>query len=70
MPDQSELGARYFIDEFVYNCPFCNRGHVSYYIYGRILFDWTEDKECRVYFVRCDSCEHRSMHLSFKDLKT
>lgn len=70
MPDQSELDERYFIDQFVYNCPFCNRGHVTYHIYGRASFDWTEDKKCYVYFVKCNSCEHESMHLSFQELDT
>lgn len=64
MSDQSHLDERYFVDEHVYNCPFCNRRHVSYSIYGTQSFDWTQNKECYVYFVRCHSCRNRSMHLS------
>lgn len=64
MSDQSHLDERYFVDEYVYNCPFCNRRHVSYSIYGIQSFDWTQNKKCYVYFVRCHSCRKRSMHLS------
>ncbi len=69
MPDQSHLDDRYFVDNTVYNCPFCNRRNVSYYIYDKVSFDWTEDKPCHVYFARCGSCSGKSMHLSFRDLK-
>lgn len=69
MPDQSHLDDRYFVDNTVYNCPFCNRRNVSYYIYDKVSFHWTEDKPCHVYFVRCGSCNGQSMHLSFRDLK-
>jgi hypothetical protein len=63
--DQSQLDQRYFIDEFVYNCPFCNRRHVSYSIYASSAFDWTENKKCYCYFVTCHSCGKQSMHLTF-----
>ena len=68
MPDQSHLDERYFVDEHVYNCPFCNRRHVSYSIDGSYAFDWTHDKKCHVYFVRCHSCRNVSMHLSYKKI--
>ncbi len=70
MPDQSHLDQRYFVDQYKYNCPFCNRRHVSYSIYGKISFDWTEHKKCYVYFVECDSCKNESMHLSFQQFST
>lgn len=70
MSDQSYLDERYFVDENIYNCPFCNRRHVSYSIYGRQSFDWTQNKKCYVYFVQCHSCENKSMHLSYTDLET
>ena len=70
MSDQSHLDERYFVDEHVYNCPFCNRRHVSYFIYGIESFDWAQNKECYVYFVRCRSCGSRSMHLSYEGLDT
>lgn len=69
MPDQSHLDERYFVDEHVYNCPFCNRRHVSYFINGSYAFDWTHDKKCHVYFVRCHSCQNVSMHLSYRELE-
>jgi hypothetical protein len=68
VPDQSYLDERYFIDENVYNCPFCNRRHVSYVVYASAKFDWTDKKECFAYFVRCVSCGKQSMHLTFGKL--
>ncbi len=65
MPDQSHLDAQYFVDEYVYNCPFCNRRHVAYEIYGHVSFDWTEKKKCTCLFVACESCGRKSMHLSY-----
>lgn len=70
MADQSHLDQRYFVDDSVYNCPFCNRRHVSYSVVGYSTFDWTNTKRCRVYFVKCNSCQKRSMHLSFEDIDT
>ena len=70
MSDQSHLDERYFVDEYVYNCPFCNRRHVSYSIYKKESFDWVQNKECYVYFVCCHSCNGRSMHLTFERLDT
>ena len=66
MPDQSHLDQRYFVDSTIYNCPFCNRRHVSYSVFTDVTFDWTDEKRCRVFFVVCHSCQKRSMHLSFK----
>lgn len=65
MPDESHLDSRYFVDENVYNCPFCNRRHVAYVVYDHVRFDWTDKKPCTAFFVRCDSCEKQSMHLTF-----
>jgi hypothetical protein len=70
MADQSHLDERYFVNTTVYNCPFCNRRHVAYSIYGAINFDWTEAKRCFAYFVRCHSCNNDSMHLSFVKIET
>lgn len=68
--DNSNLDAKYFIDEYVYNCPFCNRRNVSYFLSGAISFDWTPEKKCYIYFAVCNSCEHESMHLSFEEITT
>ena len=65
MPDHSHLDARYFVDEHVYNCPFCNRRHVSYDIFDHTTFDWTDKKKCTCLFIECQSCHKKSMHLSF-----
>ena len=68
MVDQSYLDDKYFIDNLIYNCPFCNRRHVSYHVTSKRRFDWTTKKICYVYFVKCHSCENISMHLSYQDL--
>lgn len=69
MSDQSHLDAQYFVDEFVYNCPFCNRRHVTYHIFDNVTFDWTDKKKCTGIFVRCESCGGKSMHLSYSPPK-
>ena len=65
--DQSHLDRKYFIDRHVYNCPFCKRGNVAYTITKWFKFDWSNDKQCWGYLVRCTSCKNYSMHLSFSD---
>lgn len=66
--DQSELDKKYFIDEKVYNCPFCNRRHVAYTLVSWLKFDWSNEKKCFLCIVECDSCNNRSMHLSYYDI--
>ena len=68
MPDESHLDSKYFIDDSVYNCPFCNRGNLHYYLEGQQSFDWTDDKKCYLYFVNCSSCKKKSMHLSYEEI--
>jgi hypothetical protein len=68
MPDQSHLDAKYFIDPARYNCPFCNRRHVTYSITAAQEFDWTDTKKCVAILVKCGSCGHLSMHLSFQKI--
>jgi hypothetical protein len=65
MVDQSNLDRKYFIDNKVYNCPFCNRNNVIYSIERFYVFDWNNSKSCHAIFVKCSSCEKTSMHLSF-----
>jgi hypothetical protein len=65
MQDDSHLDLQYFINAEVYNCPFCNRRHVTYEIIDWSRFNWSEEKMCTVYFVRCNSCRKISMHLSY-----
>ena len=69
MEDQSYLDQKYFIDPTVYNCPFCNRRHVTYVNEGSAKFDWSNDKKCWVWFVKCESCRKVSMHLTFAELE-
>ncbi|MCH8013085.1 MAG: hypothetical protein IIA61_14280 [Candidatus Marinimicrobia bacterium] len=64
-PDKSYLDKKYFINPYVYNCPFCNRRNLSYELDEVIDFDWNNDKKCYVHFVICSSCDKSSMHLSY-----
>ena len=68
MQDQSELDKKYFIDETVYNCPFCNRRNVEYLVKGSNDFKWSEKKTCFIYLVKCSSCKKLSMHLSYESI--
>lgn len=69
MTDKSHLDNKYFIDPYVYNCPYCNRKNVKYSIYTTCVFNWSEEKECLVYIVVCSDCGNKSMHLSFADIR-
>lgn len=68
MEDQSYLDRKYFIDNEVYNCPFCNRHNVAYRIVTYHQFDWNNEKKCNAIFVRCQSCGKQSIHLSFDEI--
>jgi len=68
VPDHSALDDKYFIDNAVYNCPYCNRRHVSYTLAGVARFDWTDAKPCWLYLAQCDSCKNTSLHLSFEEV--
>ena len=68
--DNSQLDNKYFIDEYKYNCPFCNRRHVSYYISNQYEFNWNSSKQCYAYFIKCESCNNTSFHLSFIQIPT
>ena len=65
MEDHTHLDAKYFIDPYIYNCPFCNRRHVTYVVASHTGFDWTNEKKCLAIFVKCNSCKNTSLHLSF-----
>lgn len=69
--DLSHLDKKYFIDEHIYNCPFCKRNNVSYSLIDNFQFNWGESKICYGYIVRCESegCGKTSMHLSFQELR-
>jgi len=66
--DYSYLDKKYFIDETVYNCPFCNRKNINYYVDASFSFDWNENKRCYGLLVECSFCDNISMHLSFEKL--
>jgi len=68
MQDQSYLDKKYFIDETVYNCPFCNRRNVTYAVIKSLEFDWSSDKPCFIYLVECSYCNNVSMHLSYENI--
>ena len=64
MSERTDLDAKYFIDNKVYNCPFCERRNVVYKYEATVSFDWSTEKPCYAYFVVCSSCRNTSMHLS------
>ena len=64
----SHLDEKYFIDENVYNCPYCNRRNVKYNVTSHGSFDWSNSKVCHIWFVKCSSCGKKSMHLSYSDI--
>lgn len=68
MSDQSHLDKKYFIDNKVFNCPFCNRNNVSYTIPTTFEFNWSNSKNCYGTLVKCRSCENVSMHLSYEKI--
>ena len=70
MSDASFLDERYFVGNDVYNCPFCNRRHVTFSIYDQSSFDWSQNRTCYVYFVKCRFCSKKSMHLSYQHINT
>ena len=68
MEDYSYLDKKYFIDDTVYNCPFCNRNNVPYIIRNSFSFNWTTNKRCYVFIARCSYCGNDSMHSSFESM--
>lgn len=68
MQDKSQLSKNYFIDNQLYNCPFCNRQYVAYNLERTYCFNWDKQEKCFVYFVECRSCRKTSMHLSYEDI--
>ena len=60
----------YFIDGYVYNCPFCNRRNVSYGIASQGEFNWDASRPAYFYIVTCSEseCRRRSFHLSYYPL--
>ncbi|HAU1765222.1 TPA: hypothetical protein JBJ04_13205 [Legionella pneumophila] len=64
--DQSHKDMKYFINDKVYNCPFCNRRNVSYVVKDRGCFDSSNNKSVYFYIVECEDedCRKRSFHLS------
>lgn len=68
MTDQSHLDLKYFVSHDRYNCPFCNRRHVVYGNLGYETFNWSNDKVCAIWRVKCGSCTKISMHLTFTDV--
>ena len=69
MEDHSHLDSKYFLRIDTYNCPFCNRRHVTYQNLGKNSFDWSNEKRCEVWRVKCHSCKKVSMHMTFKYLQ-
>ncbi|NVM56097.1 MAG: hypothetical protein HWN66_20540, partial [Candidatus Helarchaeota archaeon] len=64
--DQSYIEKKYFVDRHRYNCPFCNIRNVQYRIIHYTSFNWTSEKECYIYLVKCSRCHNISLHLSYE----
>ena len=69
MADLSHLDNKYFVDEYVYNCPYCNRNSVPYEVESGFQFDWDKETDCFGYLVKCRSCHNSSMHLCFTEIE-
>lgn len=67
--DLSHLDKKYFVDAHKYNCPFCKRNHVSYDLSSTSTFDWSNEKQCAVHYVRCNSCGKTSLHFTFSEIR-
>ncbi len=63
--DQSSLDKKYFINWDIYNCPFCKRRHVQFTSEYSFSFDWSSEKRCAVFFVKCNSCLKTSIHFTY-----
>ena len=70
MSDDSHLDQKYFIDDSIWNCPFCNRRHVAYTVQGVNSFNWSTIKECYIWRVKCNSCGNKSMHLTYENVQS
>lgn len=66
--DKSEKDNLYFIDQHIYNCPFCRRRNVKYEVTDAIEHDTGTDNTVYAYQVTCSDCEERSLHFSLKNL--
>jgi hypothetical protein len=68
--DQSYKDSKYFINDKVYNCPFCKRRNVSYSIIDHGFYNSSNDKKVFFYIAVCDDedCGNRSFHISKYDL--
>lgn len=67
--DLSHLDKKYFLDDRRYNCPFCNRGSVTYEIISKQALNWSEEKIAYIYLIKCEEtdCQNISMHISYFD---
>lgn len=68
MEDHSHIDDKYFLGTDTYNCPFCNRRHVTYTNLGQNSFDWSKDKRCVIWRIQCNSCHKVSMHMTFNQV--
>lgn len=62
--DESYKDQKYFVDDDKYNCPFCNRRHVTYSVTNKFDFDWSRNNKVYGYIIKCESCQKESLHLS------
>lgn len=67
MEDDSHLDDRYFVDEDTFNCPFCRRRNVPYFVKDSGTFNWSRGKNCYFFTAKCSHCQRKTFHLTFDD---
>lgn len=69
--DLSDKDSMYFINGSSYNCPFCNRRSLRYFIKENGNFHYSNNKITYFYLIECgdDECGKISFHLSNYNLK-
>src|SRR5258708_5505734 len=67
--DLSHKDKQYFIDSTTYNCPFCKRRNIKYYVSGTGSYNSSNTKITYFYLIECTDCNKYSFHLSNHNLQ-
>ena len=65
MDDDSHLDELYFVDEDTFNCPFCRRRNIPYFVNDKGTFNWSKGKFCYFFTAKCSHCQRKTFHLTF-----
>ena len=66
--DHSEKDNLYFIDQDIYNCPFCQRRNVKYSVTDTTWYHTGTENIMHVYQVKCSDCDGNSLHFTLDNL--